>query len=142
MITKQQILNAPNGISAYYIRIDNEWGIKLFKNGKGERDSSRFNQEIAYQAGLAPKVGKNVYLHGYFGYYTQHVDMLCNKYNSHKDIPQKVMRKLDRLIDDLYNSCDFEMDTNWENIGVLSDGRLVCVDFGYCDNSYYRYCAR
>lgn len=132
---KHQIVKLTHGISSYYFPIGSR-GIKFFKN-KNERDYSRLNQHIAFLAGLAPEVFETVDSDGYYGYYTESVEMLHNIY-SEKEINKKFGNKMDRLADEIYDCCSFTTDLNPYNFG-LKNGRLVLVDFGYCSYSsnYY-----
>lgn len=134
--TKQEILNCEHGISSYYYKINEKIGVKFFNN-KNERDDSKIFQKSAYYAGLAPNVYESIYHEGFWGYYTDNVEMLHKKY-SWQNMPRKIHKQIDKLGEELYNACNFDVDYNWKNFGYL-DNKLVCVDFGYVDN--YAYCS-
>jgi hypothetical protein len=135
---KKQIEGCKHGISSYYYPLNDQWGIKWFKN-KRERDSSKYYQHIASLSGLAPKTGNNVYSDGYWGYYTENVDMIHDIYKSRHLIPNRIHKQISNIMDDLVSSCDFEPDANWKNFGI-KDGKVVYVDFGFCGK--YSYVAR
>lgn len=127
MISSTEVLKCRHGISSYFYPVSDEQGIKFFKN-KSERDRSYLKQEIAYHAGLAPKVGKIINIQGFFGYYTQRVQMIHDIY-TFDNLPNKIIKKMNELEIELINSCDFEIDLNWQNYGLIGNN-LVCVDFG------------
>lgn len=127
-ISKEEILNCRHGISSYFFPVDDYNGIKFFRS-RSERDKSKFRQNIASLSGLAPKVGSNYDTDDFFGYYTEKVVMLHDCY-SFKEIPSKIKKQMYNLERDLSESCDFEIDTNWQNYGFNSCGQIVCVDFG------------
>ena len=126
-ITSEQIKKCNKGISSYFLPVSPEIGIKLFPK-KGERDRSRYKQNIANLAGLAPKVGDTIDICGFYGYYTERVIMLHTLYKFNK-IPKKILNQMYDLEDQLLESCDFKIDTNWQNYGFIGK-RIVCVDFG------------
>jgi len=131
--TSSEIKGCPHGISSYFYPINENRGIKWFKN-KSERDYSKRNQHLAFLSGLAPQAFEDVYSDGFYGYVTESVEMLHNLY-SHKEIDKKFSKKIDSLVDELYNSSDFVVDENLKNFGI-KNGKLVLVDFGYADYSY------
>ena len=134
---KFEIEKCNHGISSYYYPVNGKIGIKWFKK-RGERDYSKTNQHLAYLAGFAPQTFENVYSDGFWGYVTEEVEMLHNKF---KNLPNKYFRMIEQLSVDIYNSCDFTVDENYKNFG-LKNGKLVLVDFGYCAYDNYNYCVR
>lgn len=131
--TNVEIINCEHGISSYYYPMGDK-GIKFFQN-KSERDYSKENQHLAYLAGLAPQTFKNIDTDEFYGYITESVEMLHNKY-SWENLPRKYRKMIDRLCDDIYNAIDFEVDGNYNNFGI-KNSKLVLVDFGYSSNYVY-----
>lgn len=135
---KSDIVKCVHGISSYYFPMGDR-GIKFFKN-KAERDYSKLNQHLAFLAGLAPKDFETIDSDGYYGYYTESVEMLHNTY-SPKEIIKKFGKKINELTNELYYSCDFTVDCNVYNFGIKG-GKIVLVDFGHCDYDNYSYITR
>jgi hypothetical protein len=131
--TSIEITQCEHGISSYYYPMGNR-GIKFFKN-KSERDYSKQNQHLAYLSGLAPEVFENVDTDEFYGYVTESVEMLHNKF-SWNNLPQKYYNMIDNLCQDIYNAIDFEVDGNYFNFGI-KNSKLVLVDFGYSSNYIY-----
>lgn len=127
IITKEDVLKCSHGLSSYFYIVSDVLGIKFFKS-KLERNRSRQKQEIAYHSGLAPKPGSIYDIPGFFGYYTERVVMIHDLY-TYKTIPSKIYRQMQILEQELLTCCDFEIDVNWQNYGVIN-GQLVCIDFG------------
>lgn len=136
---RSDIEKCPHGISSFFYLVNEKIGVKWFKN-KAERDYSKLNQYIAFLAGLAPEVFETVDSDGYYGYYTESVEMLHDKYTE-KEIRKKFGSKVRILCDELYYSCDFTVDTNPLNFGIKG-GKIVLVDFGYHSYTNYSYMVR
>lgn len=139
--TKEKIKKCPHGISSYYYQVNDDWGIKFFHK-RDERDYSKTFQKSNYLAGLAPSVGNNVNHQGYYGYFTEHVDMINKIYKHFDNIPNKILKQIDTLSEDIKMSSDFDIDKNWHNFGINKNGKLICVDFGYFAENRYEYFAR
>ena len=131
--SKKEIVKCNHGISSYFYPLSDNRGIKFFNN-KRERDHSKYYQHIAFLSGLAPEDFEDVYSDGYWGYVTESVEMLHSKYEF-KEVPKKYLKMIDNLCDEIYNCCDFEVDINYKNFGIMKN-RLVLVDFGFFDNDY------
>lgn len=135
---KHQIVKCTHGISSYYFPMGDR-GIKFFAN-RSERDYSKLNQHLAFLAGLAPEDFEIVDSDGFYGYYTESVEMLHDKYTE-KEIRKKFRSKVRILCDELYSYCDFTVDTNPLNFGIKG-GKVVLVDFGYHSYTNYSYMVR
>lgn len=143
--------NSPSGSEAIFVKITKEWGIKLFRGRSAppteERDYAYAVQREAAKHGLGPQVGQRVDLDNCTaGYVTQVVaiidyfnrgensrrsafdDMIHERYKGAAHI---FCNERDNLIKALKKSIDWAwLDTNYGNMGWLSSGKMVCIDFG------------
>lgn len=125
-----------NGASCYYYKIpETNLGIKFYES-KHERSYARQMQEVCSLAGVAPKTGKNIDCNGYYGYITEHIPTLKSIYGRWNNVPRKIQRQLDDLVEYVYICSEHEVDCNWLNFGLINN-KLVCIDFGFHDRTYY-----
>mgnify|MGYP001565948063 CR=1 FL=1 len=138
--TKQQILECPYGVSCYYYSLKDgtDTGIKFFEN-KRECEQSKYYQHIASLSGLSPRCWGSVYSNGFFGYFTEEIEMLHKLYNL-KNLPRKIKKEIENLAKELEETCDIQVDWNYRNFGINKFGELMYVDFG--DIPQYRYVNR
>lgn len=136
LLSRSEIENLKGGASCFYYKIPGEnLGIKFYED-KHERNYSLQMQEICYHAGLAPKTGKIVDHAGFYGFETEHVLTLKEKFEDVDKVPARLIDKLDDLADEIFTVSGHTLDYNWLNFGLIGK-YLVCIDFGYHDHTYY-----
>jgi hypothetical protein len=131
----EQIEGSPRGIASVYVRLDKNWGLKLFWYEE-DRDYAFDLQSQAADHGLGPKVGEIVNLtvdcERPYGYITENVKVLSqseiNAYAVSKN--RNFLRERKELYGDLMNFLGLSFnDLHIRNVG-WKNGRYVCIDFG------------
>lgn len=67
---------SPQGVSCFFVQLDENTGIKCYHNNRDERDFCVEMQQFAHKADLGPKVGKTFNIGKYWCYVTQVIDPL------------------------------------------------------------------
>jgi hypothetical protein len=122
--------NSPNGVSAYFVKVNEEWGIKVFKY-QVDRDISYERQQKAAEFGLGPNVGPKMDFDGMYCMWTEVAELICTDWNT--DEYYKLSKDTDEiraeLSQQLYDKIGFRfVDNHILNIGILR-GEYVCIDF-------------
>jgi hypothetical protein len=146
--------NSPNfktGCSAKFLRITDNYGIKLYST-KEKRKITHKEQQKAHQLGLAPAVGRKFRLtlpennETVYGYITECVvetygDRYARKrgfasmieaddeYDIACEIAIDNDEEYNQLIQNLRENGFCVYDMHFENVGYMKDGRLVAIDF-------------
>lgn len=144
------------GIAAFFTRIDDTWGIKLYKS-EFMRDKTFRLQNLAASVNAGPRLGNKFELKipgkgYYYGYVTECV--IETYENLYMDTYSEGMSEDD--IDHLMDTCYCEMedskeyqnlmnllqwidittsDMHYGNVGWLKNGRLVAIDFSHENDS-------
>lgn len=145
-ITSEQIINkingSPKGCSSAYIKLDNNFGIKLYKL-PSERNRCYERQKKASVFGLGPDTFGTIDLpedcEYPYGYITENVEVLVphdevandiwKTYHKYSDSPD-FYEKVEVLTDELYQKTSVEyIDTHPNNIGI-KNGKWILIDFG------------
>lgn len=155
---ERKVRETPNrgfsrGIHARFVALDEVWGIKLYKQ-EWVRDKSYNLQERASALGLAPcvmdkfELTKSIYMYGYLTEIARPIkDEILDRfgYKGNRDrLPYEVEESegLEKLINEVEDSKPhvelmrqlrkhyFDIsDMHWGNVGRLSSGDLVAIDF-------------
>lgn len=139
--------HSPNGRHAHFVRLDDKWGVKVYKE-KEIRNLSYNNQKHASFFGLGPKVGDwfDVGEAEMYCYITEVADCLCDdgeppqadiffdgeKYaEAVEDVEEFLypVEELNELCSKLRGIGLKFYDCHLGNVGYLR-GKLVCIDFG------------
>lgn len=138
-IVKNHTSPSPRGCSCYFIQLDDNWGIKVYGNGR-ECEQAYERQKRMYSLGFAPEVGA-MFAIGYKSCYVTEVaePVVVGDKMSLKQwsiLEQKARDKnpyIDEEIADLtekMSDADYHMDDcHYGNFGYLR-GTLVAIDFG------------
>lgn len=138
---------SPGGGSARFIKIDDEWGLKLYRNEE-TRDNAYSRQGNMSAFGYAPKIGMKFDVGTEFGFVTQvavplvegklrdkkgHSQQNWSDYHNVYQAGQQANQHLQPEIDDLVKNMikkgyDISWDDHYANFGML-DGKVVCIDF-------------
>lgn len=133
-LTEEKISASPHGCSASFMKINNDWGVKIF-NHEYVRDDSHREQAKAAEFGLAPRVGDK------FNFGNKYC-MVCEVaepfYDTSKegfnwthflDLQEKTADMREEFSRELMEATGFCFTDNHVcNIGKLR-GRIVCIDF-------------
>jgi hypothetical protein len=143
--------DSPAGGTAYFVPIDNEWGIKVYSY-KDKRDQSYTTQRVVYEmGGPAPAVGATFDVGDKFAYITERVEMLYDedeylewKKTTGWEDEYNPRMKAKAEYRDLINSTTREIkeeyhhyiwDTHPGNYGFNKEGRLVYIDWTDVDET-------
>lgn len=142
-----------SGSYARFLRINEQWGIKLFDR-KHYRDKSYDAQEKAYRLDLGPHLGDKLELRlndgeAIYGYVTECIvetyqdrfaretygylsgpDMTCDE-DLHCDSEMENDSEYIDLMGRLGEADFCTYDMHSQNVGWMKDGRLVCIDFSH-----------
>ena len=138
--TREQLDHSPSGKQCRYIKINEKWGLKLYRH-EHKRDECYDNQYACACIDLAPQVGDTVDLpegEYRYGYITENAEVLfdANEKNDKKawDWHRENINQLFAIADKIKEETDFFFcdDHPW-NWGLV-DGKLVPIDFGEYDN--------
>ena len=140
-----QVRGSPGGIRSVFVKIDDNWAIKLFQYYE-DRDRAYKNQEQAAQYDLGPEVGEKIEFsvdcEYPYGYITEIVDVLV----PHDEVAEDCYETYDyyaqseeyhRLVDELRSKLSYFTgidygDMHPANIGI-KNGSYVLIDFGQED---------
>jgi hypothetical protein len=142
MSSRQEVLEAvngtsrsksPSGATAYFVTLNEEWGIKVF-DGYDERDEAHERQGRAAKHGLGPRVGECFDLpNGKYCYVTEVAETFTDGNNFDEEEEEDFYAEwgpecqgLLRALDSAEVSC---YDDHAGNYGLLN-GKLVFIDFG------------
>jgi hypothetical protein len=126
------------GVHASFKRINHKWGLKFFYN-EGIRNKTYELQNMAAAIGCAPILGEKFELTDpdgdtIYGYITECIEKnLSDTIDEDEDedgywtLPEyeNLMEKLSTILDPI--------DIHDDNVGYMTDGRLVCIDFSNCE---------
>ena len=159
-LIKSKIRDSPSGISAVYIQIYKEWGLKLFSSNLS-RDLCHKRQKICHKAGWAPKAGAKIDIEispddkdlftidnnvHQFGYLTEHLFTLPNTDSYNHGLCADLYKLAEEEINEWKNKYEDKIDiwfkeikekTGWYfydrhmfNWGRTKEGKWVPIDFG------------
>lgn len=132
-LTPERIRKSPNGVSASFVQINNEWGVKVFTS-ESTRDYSYKMQHKASLLGLAPHVGEKFDLgEGQYCMICEVVEVFQTQDMSYEDeraVISNRSEEIKELKKILVEEIGFHFyDDHLGNYGLIND-RLVCIDFG------------
>lgn len=150
----QKVTGSPRGISAVFVKVNEKWGVKLFRKPT-QRDTVMETQRVFANAGYGPEVGNCVDLpsdvNGFkYGYFCEIVETCIPHYGCEsKEVRAKLYKlssefyekygsefkigsKLQKDLQEAYDIVGFELsDMNPSNLG-WKNGKIIPIDFG-CD---------
>ena len=144
----QHVKNSPSkdGSVARFVALNERWGFKFY-DYKWQAHHSHHHQRQAAKHGLAPNVGSGViafeHVHRWsehpetcYGYVTERIvktlaDEGADPYEFTGYPPESYGSEYADLYDCLENAGVDVSDLHAENVGRLSNGQLVCIDFIY-----------
>lgn len=139
---QEKIKGSPNGCTCSFIKLSNEWGLKVYQE-QAERDIQHTRQTAIAKHGLAPQTGEKFDIGGqFFAFVTQVAIPLldgCRYGSPEYDVWEEEFDKLDtdKTIDRMAEELTSKLrklgfpfyDNHICNIGMLNK-MLVCIDFG------------
>lgn len=139
LITNVKRSDSPRGVSCYFIRINDEWGIKVYKK-EAERDNAYARQNHMEKHGYAPKTGVTFEIGQQFCYITEIAEPLLKHVVGENSVEhyarfkimndnQMVMQPIYELVKKMELAGYYMWDAHVGNFGMLK-GELVCIDFG------------
>lgn len=127
---------SPNGISCYYIQLNDSLGIKVFHN-KYERDTAFQKQKLAALDGYGPEVGIIFDIQNKYCYTTQHAQTLVDCIGGFTAADEREARrkfpgldeKISKLLTETTGKEYQSFDNHYGNFGFIGE-KLVLIDFG------------
>lgn len=115
---------SPCGCCCTFVKIDDNWGVKLYWN-EDDRNHSYRVQKYCSKRKLAPKVGECLKIGQYFAYITEVAETPMYEYKGGQklNLPHRLFERYEKI------GLSF-WDNHGDNIGRLKDGRYVAIDFG------------
>ena len=128
---KERIGGSPSGISAVFIPIDEEKGLKLWRY-ENTRDNVYEQQRVLAQYRLAPEVYEKVDVAGYYGYVTERIEPIaeCDDYYEHRKVESKYADEIYFYEKAAKKHGFYNCDNHGGNYGIAKDGTFMCLDFG------------
>jgi hypothetical protein len=75
-IVKEKLKVSPGGLYCVFVKLDENWGIKLYKNEEYRDCAYNSQKEVLDGCRLAPEIGEKVNVGNRFGYITEIVDLV------------------------------------------------------------------
>jgi hypothetical protein len=151
-ISKEKVGKSPNGISAVFVKITKNWGIKLFQY-EDKRDDTYNRQKTFYGVGYAPALGDKIelpeaviknYKEFKYGYFTEIITPVIDKSLDRRDQNQQADEfeekwgsyweddsRISEYIREISELAGEELyDMHPANLGYDKNGTLMPLDFG------------
>lgn len=140
-VAKNDACKSPSGISCYFIKLNDDWGLKVYRE-KWERDLAYERQNLMAQHGYAPTTGTTFDIGEKYCYVTQMAEVLIDDtirkrcYYAYADkameltkagVNQEIRSLRDKMSALGFDPCD----DHYGNFARIN-GQLVCIDFGRC----------
>jgi len=140
------------GVAAKFTRIDDKWGIKLYRNEYMRDKTYRF-QDLAHSIGCAPSLGDKFKVvlpddREYHGYITECIsETFLKRHLNELGLESKSDLSSDEyynILDEMEDDEEFKIlceeinsigistnDMHASNVGYLPNGKLVAIDFSH-----------
>jgi hypothetical protein len=151
-ISREKIRQSPNGISAVFVKVTKNWGIKLFQNEE-QRDEVYNRQKTFHGVGYAPALGDKIELpetviknwkEFKYGYFTEVITPIVDKSLHICDQHQQADKfeeewgsyweddsRISEYIREISELAGEELyDMHPSNLGYDRNGTLMPLDFG------------